>query len=252
MIAEILVSTTATAALAAAGAWGLFAPRSRFFGPLVWRGSREGPPRVALTFDDGPHPEATPRILDELARQGARAAFFLIGQNAEKWPAIVRRIVEEGHLVGNHSYSHSRSGGWRFTAYWEDEIRRTSRLIEDAAGVRTAWFRPPFAVKQWHMHRAVRRCGHSMITFTRRGMDGLPTTPGRIVDRLVPRANAGDILTLHDGVASFKDRPIEPTIQALRPILEGLKARGLAIAPLDELIEPAAYAGRRAGAAAAR
>ncbi len=252
MIPEILISATAAAALAGTGAWGLFAPRSRFFGPLVWRGSTASPARVALTFDDGPHPEATPRILDELARQGTRAAFFLIGQHVEKWPAIVRRIVDEGHLVGNHSYSHSTSGGWRFTAYWENEIRRTSRVVEDAAGVRTAWFRPPFAVKQWHMHRAVRRCGHAMITFTLRGMDGLPTTPGRIVDRLVPRAGAGDILTLHDGVASFRDRPIEPTIQALRPILEGLKARGLAVAPLDELIAPAPYEGIRAGAVAIR
>ncbi len=251
MIPEILISATASAALAGVGAWGIFAPRSQFFGPLVWRGSTALPSRVALTFDDGPHPEATPRILDELAHLGARAAFFLIGQNAEKWPAIVRRIVDEGHLIGNHSYSHSTSGGYRFTGYWENEITRTSRLLEDIAGVRTAWFRPPFGVKQWHMHKAVRRSGHTMISYTLRGLDGVPTTPERIVSRIAPRAAGGDILTLHDGIASFAKRPIEPTIQALRPLVEGLRGRGLAIAPLDEMITNAPYIRRPAGELAA-
>ncbi|KAF0243653.1 MAG: hypothetical protein FD180_3173 [Planctomycetota bacterium] len=221
---------------------GIFASRSRLWGPLVWRGDASLPARVALTFDDGPHPEATPRTLDLLAKYGVRATFFVIGAQAGKWPELVRRIVSEGHLLGNHSFSHTRWGGFGFTAYWSREIERTSRVIDEIAGVRPAWFRPPFGVKQWHMHRAVRRAGNTMITFTGRALDGLATTPERIVARLVPGAAAGSILALHDGSVSTVDRPVKPTIEALPRVIEGLRARGLAIAPLDELIEAAPYA----------
>ncbi|MEK7469094.1 MAG: polysaccharide deacetylase family protein [Planctomycetota bacterium] len=253
MIPEIIATAAAAAAGTAVAIHGIFASRSCFWGPLTWRGDDSPPARVALTFDDGPHPEATPRALDLLAKAGARAAFFLVGMQAEKWPAIVKRIVDEGHLIGNHSWSHSKSGGYQFTGYWESEIVRTASLLEQIAGVRPAWFRPPYVVKQWHMHRAVRRCGNTMITYTERAFDGVATTPEAIVARLVPRATAGAILTLHDGVIPGTPRPIEPTLAALPNVIEGLRARGLAIAPLDELIAAAPYAAAaRAKAAPSR
>jgi len=242
LIPEILASLAAATAAGSLAGYGIFGARSRLWGPLVWHGDTSLPARVALTFDDGPHPDATPRTLDLLAKSGVRATFFVIGAQAEKWPGLLRRIVSEGHLLGNHSFSHGRWGGFRFTEYWSREIDRTSRLIDEIAGVRPAWFRPPFGVKQWHMHRAVRRAGHTMITFTERALDGLATTPDRIVARLVPSAAAGSILVLHDGSVSTNDRPVEPTLEALPKIIEGLRARGLAIAPLDELLEAAPYA----------
>lgn len=247
MIPELLTGAAASAALSGLTAWAVFGPRSGFFGPLVWRGEASGRPRVALTFDDGPHPESTPRVLDLLARHGVRATFFVIGQNAERWPGVVRRIVEEGHTVGNHSWSHAAWAGFRMTAYWEEEIRRTSRALEEVAGTATAWFRPPFAVKQWHMHRAVRRTGHTMITFTRRGMDGLRTTPGKIVARLAG-ARAGDILALHDGAVPWNPHDNGPTLEALPSLLEALHERGLAVAPMEELIGRAPYVRARAEA----
>jgi peptidoglycan/xylan/chitin deacetylase (PgdA/CDA1 family) len=224
ILAALSAAGAATAAAGVVG-YGIFAPRSRFWGPLVWRGDASLPARVALTFDDGPHPDATPRTLDLLAQAGVRATFFVIGGQAEKWPGLVKRIVAEGHLLGNHSASHARWGGFQFTAYWERELERTSRLLEDIAGVRPLWFRPPFGVKQWHMHRAVRRAGLTMITYTQCARDGLVTTADRIVARIVPRAAAGSILALHDGSVSTGFRPVEPTLEALPRVGPALARR---------------------------
>jgi len=232
---------TATAAVGV-GVHGIFAPRSQLWGPVVWRGDASGPPRVALTFDDGPHPEATPRVLDALARAGVRATFFVVGAHVERWPALVRRIHDEGHVVGNHSFEHRVSGSWQRRPYWRDSLARTADVVAGVIGRRPLWFRPPFAVTQWHLCRAAAELGQTVITFGRRGLDGRATTAERIVRRLVPRAAAGDILALHDGVVAGMPRPIEPTLTALVPVLEGLRARGLAVAPLTELVATPPYA----------
>ncbi|HVR64780.1 MAG TPA: polysaccharide deacetylase family protein [Polyangia bacterium] len=240
MLATLLATATAATATGVA-VHGIFAPRSQLWGRVVWRGDRAGAPRVALTFDDGPHPEATPRVLDALARSGVRATFFVIGQHAERWPALVRRIHDEGHLVGNHSYAHSLSGSVSLTGYWEDSIRRTRDVLEAITGRRPAWFRPPFAVKQWHLCRAAARTQQTVVTFSRRALDGRATAPDRIIARLVPRATAGDILALHDGVVAGMPRPIEPTLRALPVVLDGLRGRELAVVPLADLIAAPPY-----------
>jgi peptidoglycan/xylan/chitin deacetylase (PgdA/CDA1 family) len=236
-----VLGTIAAATAAGLGIHGIFAPRSRLWGPVIWRGDPGGTPRVALTFDDGPHPDATPRVLDELARAGVRATFFVVGAHVARWPGLVRRIHDEGHLVGTHSFAHRISGSWQLRGYWMDSITRSRGAVEDALGRRPRWFRPPFAVKQWHLCRAAAQLEQTVITFSRRGLDGKATRPERIVARLVPRALAGDILALHDGVVDGMPRPIEPTLQALRPVIDGLRARGLSVAPLDQLVAPRPY-----------
>jgi peptidoglycan-N-acetylglucosamine deacetylase len=241
---SILATMLASGAAAAAGGTaihGIFSPQSQLWGRVVSRGDPAGAPRVALTFDDGPHPEATPRVLDLLARAGARATFFLVGQHAQRWPALVRRIRDEGHLVGNHSFAHSIAGCLSLTRYWEASILRTRGVLEEISGLRPAWFRPPFAVKQWHLCRAAARTRQTVVTFSRRALDGRATQPDRILARLVPGATAGDILVMHDGVVDGMPRPIEPTLLALPAVIDGLRARGLAIAPLDQLIAARPY-----------
>jgi peptidoglycan/xylan/chitin deacetylase (PgdA/CDA1 family) len=98
----------AATAISAYTAYGTFVPRGQLWGPVVWKGSSDGPGRVALTFDDGPTAGATDRVLDLLAELNVKAAFFLIGRNVEREPDLARRIVADGHLVGNHTYDHSR------------------------------------------------------------------------------------------------------------------------------------------------
>ena len=112
---------------------------------------------VCLTFDDGPHPENTPRLLDHLKELGVRATFFVIGQRAERYPEIVRRMATEGHVVANHSFSHGKPGGVSSRELVED-VNRTQRLLETLVGKPPLLFRPPNGkvtmAKLWRLWRA--------------------------------------------------------------------------------------------------
>ena len=120
----------------------------RLFGPercftRMPRTGDSGRPSVYLTFDDGPHPERTARVLDQLAAAGARATFFVIGRRARKHPALLRRILNEGHALGSHTWRHW--GARRLsTAAWMNDVRRGREEIEQITGVGTDLFRPPF------------------------------------------------------------------------------------------------------------
>lgn len=111
--------------------------------PKWWlaRGSWE-PPTLALTFDDGPHPDNTSRVLDALARWHAMGTFFVVGQAAERHPKLIERIVQEGHALGNHTWTHSEPATTSATTFLE-EISRTDRWLQDHAGFRPHWVRPP-------------------------------------------------------------------------------------------------------------
>ena len=123
----------------------MFAKRSRWSARLipdavVQRRSRS---RVLLTFDDGPHPVHTPAVLTKLHEYDLKAVFFLVGNRVERAPHVVKQIVEAGHTIGNHTFSHTR---WPMLAgqrIWQD-IAKCQRVVTDAAGVRPAVFRPPF------------------------------------------------------------------------------------------------------------
>src|SRR5688572_21902696 len=115
---EPILAVPAVTAVALGGAtsvlgYGLFAPRSQVFGEVVWRAPRTAGPCVALTFDDGPMPGVTEPILDALAATGAKACFFVIGRHARTHPGLIRRIADEGHLIGNHTFDHDRTGLFR-------------------------------------------------------------------------------------------------------------------------------------------
>jgi peptidoglycan/xylan/chitin deacetylase (PgdA/CDA1 family) len=153
---------------------------------------------VALTFDDGPHPDYTPKILDILARHGVQAAFFVIGSKAEAHPEIVRRMVEEGHIVGNHTYSHS----WHFpllgTGKMADELRRSDDAIEQATGTRPSLFRPPFGVTNPAIARAVNK-GYIVAGWDVRSLDTASKRPRtKVFERVRRRLRPGSVVLLHD------------------------------------------------------
>jgi peptidoglycan/xylan/chitin deacetylase (PgdA/CDA1 family) len=235
------VPILSTAALAALG-YVSVSPTSRFWGPVVPTGDTSAPPRYALTFDDGPCDNATPRILDTLAQLNARATFFVIGVNAKRFPKIVRRIYDEGHIVANHSYTHSHFGIMRAGWYWERQIRQTDALLQEIIGVKPAFFRPPMGARHLHLTRAARRYGHTIITWSRRAMDGIPTTAERIVERLTRHTTGGDILIMHDGIDPNLHRDPTPSVAAVKPLIQQLRDQGLEPAPLDRLIGISPYA----------
>lgn len=224
------------ASLAALGV-GIFSPQSRLMAPVVSRGPRNGPPRVALTFDDGPDAVTTPLVLEVLERHGVSAAFFVIGANARRSPETLRLIHQRGHLICNHGLDHSHWGMWRLRSYWEEQIRQTDLLVREATGSDPRYFRPLLGMKQPLMGWAARRLGRTIVTWSRRGYDGIESAPETILARLLPGAGPGDILLLHDGSPPQWPRSREATVLALPRLIEGLRARGLEIVRLDELLE---------------
>ena len=236
------------AAVCAAAAGGVLvqatvSPRSSFWGPVVSRGNPDRP-HVALTFDDGPTPGFTDRVLDTLGELGVRAAFFVVGRNARQHPALVERIHTEGHLVGNHTQDHARLGLLGRDGYWLDQVRLADETVRAIIGRRPALFRPPMGLKTWHTTRATAATGHTIVTWTRRALDGLGTAPPpeTIVRRLAEPSEPGDILLLHDGVEpNARRRDRSASVAAVRPLVEQLRARGLEPRPLDELLRVRAY-----------
>ena len=241
MTSWLALSTIPAAAVVGGLTYATAAPASTFWGENISRAGR-GAPGVALTFDDGPTPGPTDRVLDALAAANVRAAFFVIGANVEQHPDLLRRIHADGHLVGNHSFSHSHYTVFRRWPYWEREIRRTDDAVHKVLGVRPLLFRPPMGVKTWHTSIARRRTGHTMVTWSRRAVDGLPTTAEKILRRFAG-TTAGEILLLHDGVephAPSSDRTA--TIAAVPRLIENLGAAGLPPVRLDELLKVEPYA----------
>jgi len=238
-----IASGSAGAAVLATFAYGIFCPSSTMFCPVISRAHAAPEGTLSLTFDDGPIPGSTDRVLDTLAAAGAHATFFVIGEHARRWPDLVRRMHAEGHVVGNHTASHSYARCFHWWTAWERDLRRADDLIEEAIGERPAFFRPPMGFKTWHLARAVRHTGHRVIAWSRRALDGAPTTADRIVRRLAP-ASRGEILALHDGHAPGSHRSTDPTNEALPRLLNSFRARGIRSVTLGELLGLPAYAPR--------
>ncbi|MGI9014419.1 MAG: polysaccharide deacetylase family protein [Phycisphaerales bacterium] len=238
MIATLAIS----AGLGVAGAsglvgYGIFHPRSQLFGRVITNGRREIS-SVALTFDDGPHPNGTPAILDRLAVRGVKAAFFVIGRHVQRWPELLARIDSEGHLIGCHSYEHAHGGMFGSAAYWRAELSRTMDAVSAVTGRCPAFLRPPMGFKSPHLMRAARAEDMFIITWSRRAFDSRKATPVSIVQRL-QRAQPGDILALHDGhdpSARSVQRDLTATVAAIDPLVTALADGGLGCARLDDLI----------------
>jgi len=216
-------------------------PRRAWFGDVYERGSADSP-HYALTFDDGPLPGATDVLLDTLKALNAPATFFVVGRFAKRWPDLIRRIHDEGHLIGNHTYDHSRLAMLRGPWYWRRQIADTDAAIFDIIGKRPLMFRPPFGIRTPINMPQIHRAGQACVMWTLRAKDGVAATSDQILNRLLPGAAAGDIMLLHDGREPASRRDPTPTLQAIEPLVHTLHERGLTPARVDELLGIPAYA----------
>jgi len=191
------------------------------------RGSGRAP-RLALTFDDGPHPEHTPRILDALEHAGARASFFVQGDNAARHPALVRELHARGHLVANHAASHRRPRELGAEAYVR-EVADTQRLLDDIVGrALPRRFRPPFGDTSLRTLARLSREGFRFVYWSRDSRDSWLRTPEALHGDFEARPPApGDIVLFHDDYAH--------TAAALPGLLEGLRRRKLAAVTVEDL-----------------
>jgi peptidoglycan/xylan/chitin deacetylase (PgdA/CDA1 family) len=197
-------------------------------GALALPRTLTGATGVALTFDDGPHPEGTPAVLEALARADARATFFLVGEQVERRPALAAEIVAAGHLVALHGYRHRlqlRLGA----AALGDDLARGLAAIEDATGVNAVrWHRPPYGIYSPAGLSAARAAGLRPLLWSRWGKDWRRrTTPARIASRSTRSVIAGDVILLHDADFYSSRDSHRRTVKALTLIVGELARRKL-------------------------
>jgi peptidoglycan-N-acetylglucosamine deacetylase len=184
-------------------------------------------PGVAITFDDGPHPEGTPAILEILARHGAVATFFVIGEQVSKRPQLLRRMQDEGHAIALHGYHH-RLHLRRGRAELEDDFTRGTAAIEDAVGSSPRYHRPPFGIYSPASLRITHSHGLQPLLWATWGKDWRKfTTPERIAARAVGGIKAADVILLHDADFYSAKHSHERTAKALEPVLARLESAGL-------------------------
>ena len=194
--------------------WGVFDIRLGYFVPTLCRLKNKQKRQVILTFDDGPT-ELTPLFLDLLNRYEVKAIFFCIGRQIAQYPQIVQRIKEEGHLIGNHTYSHIPQNCFASTAVMTQEIQQTDALLAQL-GIVTPYFRPPYGVTNPHIASAARRTGKRVIGWDIRSLDTVIKDETRLWSRVVSKLNQGNIILMHD--------TSERTLHVLEQLLKYLKA----------------------------
>ena len=189
--------------LAAGGcAYAALWPASQLFGPALIAPPRPG--ELALTFDDGPNPAWTPRLLEILASHDVHATFFLLGSRAQAEPALVRQIAAAGHLIGNHSWSHPNLA-LAPASRIEEELSRTSQALEEIAGAPVRFFRPPFGARRPAVFRIARQLGLVPVLWNAMtsdwknpSADAIASRLTSAIDNLASRGRAANIV-LHDG-----------------------------------------------------
>jgi peptidoglycan/xylan/chitin deacetylase (PgdA/CDA1 family) len=186
---------------------------------------------VALTFDDGPHPEGTPAVLEALDAAGATATFFLVGEQVERWPEVAARIAEAGHEVGIHGYIHRLLLRRRVSSLASD-LDRAYDVIAAATGSEPSLYRPPYGVFSSGALRLVRQRGWQPLLWSTWGRDwGARETPEAIAQRAVRRLRGGDVVLLHDADHYSAPDSWRRTAAALPLIFEAVGALGLPFVP---------------------
>jgi peptidoglycan-N-acetylglucosamine deacetylase len=227
----MIVAPALGALVAGALAHGAYYPNSPLFGRVI--SSVPGDePLVALTFDDGPNPNATPAILDALASRRVKATFFILGRHAERWPELVRRVASEGHAVGNHGYYH-RKLHFKSPGYVRDDLQRGTDAIFDACGVRPALFRAPHGFRSPWVTSIARSLGQRTVGWTRGVWDSALPGVEAIVERSVRAARPGAILLLHDGDGYDPSGDRTQTARAVPMISDRIRNAGFRFVPLD-------------------
>lgn len=206
------------------------APESQVLGKSLVRGPT-GSGKIALTFDDGPG-EATPAVLDLLKQAEIRATFFLCGQNVERYPELARRIAEEGHEIGNHTYSHPRLLA-RTPGKIAYEIERTQQIIAHRTGHTPTLFRPPYGLRWFGLFPILQRNGLTSVMWSLNSLDW-KRSPSQIAARVVNNERPGAIILLHDGIPPHKSGSRRATVEALRDILHATLGRFECV-PVSEL-----------------
>lgn len=179
---------------------------------------------VALTFDDGPHPVYTERLLDGLKERNVKATFFLIGKSADKYPDLVKRMAEEGHLIGNHTMDHVQLNHQTYEKALE-QIRKSNQVISQITGQTPRYIRPPFGEWSKELEEEV---DMTAVLWDVDPVDWKVKNTETVVKRILKNAGEGDIILLHDVYGTSVDAALE--------IVDQMRAEGYEFVTVDEII----------------
>ncbi len=193
--------------------------------------------RIALTFDDGPSPIWTPKILDELKKANVKATFFMIGHHVKNYPDVARRVAQEGHTIGNHGYAHSVLLYYT-PAEIEEEIKYTELVIRDVTGQTTKYFRPP---KSWilsSLKDKIKSMGYGIVLWSLNSKDWVSFPSKYISSYIIDRVRPGDILLFHDSgnVFTTEGGDRSQTLLTVSTIMQTLKDKGYEFVTINELL----------------
>ena len=212
--------------------YGVVNIQANFFVEAIAEG-KTNDKRIALTFDDGPDEVITPQVLAMLEKHQIPATFFLIGHKIQENQDIVAEIVAKGHLVGNHSFSHTVAFDFKSSSKVQQELRATQQQIATIIGRKVRYFRPPFGITNPPIAKAVRQEKYKVIGWNVRPYDAVSTDEKIILKRIKKKLQPGSIVLLHD---------IKPLIlNVLEDLIPYLKEQGYEVVPLDKLIQEDAY-----------
>ncbi|MEO8540068.1 MAG: polysaccharide deacetylase family protein [bacterium] len=243
---SVAAGTSVSAAFAvsalAIGAFSIFwigstAPSARWLGPLTSHGPRDQN-MVALTFDDGPNPESTLQVAAILDSHGVKGTFFEVGKAVDERPDITNALLDDGQVIGNHSYLHDAV---RYLDPRYPELARAERVFIDKAGVCPALFRPPHGTHTPFMSYIVRDHGMQLVTWDVSAQDWVEHDAQRLAENILAKVKPGSIILLHDGLDGNIPADRSVVVAALPAILDGLAARGLTPVTLDKLLNVPAY-----------
>lgn len=226
-----ILSAGAILALASVYAWHLIfgIPYRQFFGEIHYRA--EIPDKVvALTFDDGPDPLYTPRIVEILDRNQVKATFFMLGRKIAEHPGIAGEVHRAGHELGNHSFSHERMA-LKTPSFVRAEIDRTDLLLRDLGVTEDIHFRPPFGSQLYSVPLVLRERGKKNIFFDVDPRDWEMQDPSELTRRILGKIRPGSIILLHDSGGERSG-----TVQAVEMVVAELLARGFRFVTVSELL----------------
>lgn len=213
--------------------WGSIRIDSQFYTQAICNGSGEKP-QIAISFDDGPLPQYTASILITLAREKVPACFFCIGKNIQVYPELTKEIVKQGHIIGNHSFSHDVMFDLYSSSRMQRELLETNELIFKATGKSVRFFRPPYGVTNPNLASAIKKTTMTTIGWNIRSLDTVAKDENMLLEKLWMQVRPGAIVLFHDTMAI--------TDRILYRFIAGVKEKGFDIVPIDELINENAYA----------
>jgi peptidoglycan/xylan/chitin deacetylase (PgdA/CDA1 family) len=202
----------------------------QFFGPVFCNGSRRAN-ALALTFDDGPNPAATPALLNLLKDEQVLATFFVIGEHVLANAALTARIAADGHLLGNHTFRHRWFTNLMWPSVLEGEITRTQQAIEKTTAATPLLMRPPMGLTNPLYRRLLRKHGLTMVGWDVRSFDGHRDAPA-VIKRVCKRARGGSIILLHDGYSTGQD-----IAEITRQLIRELRAKGFEFVRVNQMME---------------